>query len=317
MASTECMKVVRGTRMRITKLDSCGRVVKGLCSQVVTSGFVTATLTMETEDGSEISLQNAAGDTCIEDKKASYLKYITAEIEFCEVDPDLFTLVNENYKPVLDGEGNTVGFQLSTTVPDSSGFALEIWSDLIGTDVCENPDAQGAWGYTLLPYVTGGLLGDIEFQNDAITFSITANTKSGNRWGVGPYNVVLDETGTPSPLLNGGIESAAPGWFQATTVAPPEAQCGCQAVIDVPTDPLALKVTANPSDPMSVIAVATNAKGDNVTFTWGDLSGDTVVDRTGAYTAEATHTYTSADTFTVGADSDGETDSASVTTTEA
>ena len=59
---TRCMKVVRGTRLRVTRVDSCGRVVYGDCSQVVTSGFVTSILTMVTEEGSEISVTNAAGD---------------------------------------------------------------------------------------------------------------------------------------------------------------------------------------------------------------------------------------------------------------
>jgi hypothetical protein len=313
MATTYCAKVVRGTMMRVTKLDGCGRVVTGLCSKVTTDGFVTATLTMETEDGSEISLQNAAGTTCIEDKKPSYLKYVTVEIEFCQVDPDLLALINENYVAVLDADGNTVGFQGSTTVPDSSGFALEIWSDIIGSDVCENPDAEGAWWYTLLPYVTGGILGDVEFQNDAITFTITANTKTGNRWGQGPYDVVRDADTNASPLL-AAIDGKAPFLMQATTVAPPEAACGCQAVVAVPTDALALAATVE-SDGVTVAAIATNAKGGTVTFDWGDSSATEDVTVSELYTASATHAYATNDTFDLTATSDSETADASATTT--
>lgn len=318
MAATYCAKVVRGTMLRVTKLDQCGRVVEGDCSQVTTDGFVTATLTMETEDGSEIALQNAAGNTCISDKKPDYLKYVTVEIEFCQVDPDLMALINENYVPVLDADGNTVGFQGSTQVPDGSGFALEIWSDVIGSDVCDNPDAEGAWAYTLLPYVTGGMLGDLEFQNDAITFTINANTKSGNRWAAGPYDVVLDDTGAEGPLLNGGVNSDAPFWFQITNVAPPEAACGCQPVppVPVPTDPLDVTATVD-VDGVTVTATATNAKGDTVTFDWGDGGATDEVDVDFTYTAETTHVYTvSGDqTVTATGDPDGETDTATVTTT--
>lgn len=319
MATTYCAKVVRGTMMRVTRLDACGRVVEGPCSQVTTDGFVTANLTMETEDGSEISVQNAAGDTCISDKKPDYLKYVTVEIEFCQVDPDLMALINENYKPVLDADGNTVGFQGSTKVPDRSGFALEIWSDVIGSDVCDNPDAEGAWAYFLLPYVTGGLLGDIEIQNDAVTFTINANTKDGNRWAEGPYDVVMDADGEPGPLLNGGVDPDAPYWFQITNVAPPEAACGCQPVPtpEFPTDPLALTATVG-ADGLTVTAVATNAKGDEVVFDWGDGSATDTVDVDFTYEAQATHAYATADTFTVTATSTGtdkETDTTDVTTT--
>ncbi|MFJ8934031.1 hypothetical protein ACIRLA_46450 [Streptomyces sp. NPDC102364] len=303
--------------MRLTKLDACGRVIESDCSQVTTDGFVTATLTMETEDGSEISLQNAAGNTCISDKKPDYLKYVTVEIEFCQVDPDLMALINENYTPVLDADGNVVGFQGSTKVPDGAGFALEIWSDVIGSDVCDNPDAEGAWAYFLLPYVTGGMLGDLEIQNDAVTFTITANTKDNNRWAEGPYDVVMDDTGTPVPLLNGGVDSSAPYWFQITNVAPPEAECGCQPVPTppVPTEPLALDATVA-ADGVTVTATATNAKGDTVTFDWGDGTATDTADVDAFYTAEATHAYDVAGDQTVTATgSDSESDTATVTTT--
>jgi hypothetical protein len=302
--------------LRVTKLDACGRVVEGDCSQVTTDGFVTATLTMETEDGSEISLQNAAGNTCISDKKPDYLKYVTAEIEFCQVDPDLMALINENYLPVLDADGNTVGFQGSTQVPDGAGFALEIWSDVIGSDVCDNPDAQGAWAYFLLPYVTGGMLGDLEIQNDAVTFTITANTKSGNRWAEGPYDVVLGADGEASPLLNGGVNSDAPYWFQITNVAPPEAECGCQPVPtpEFPTEPLALDASVD-ADGVTVTADVTNAKGDTVTIDWGDGSTAENLDVDPYYTATGTHVYDVSGDETVTASSSGETDTATVTTT--
>lgn len=314
--ATQCAKVVRGTMLRVTKLDACGRVVEGDCSQVTTDGFVTATLTMETEDGSEISVQNAGGNTCISDKKPDYLKYVTVEVEFCQVDPDLMALINENYLPVLDAQGNTVGFQGSTEVPDGSGFALEIWSDVIGSDVCDNPDAQGAWAYTLLPYVTGGMLGDLEFQNDAITFTITANTKSGNRWAEGPYDVTLDADGEPGPLLNGGVNPDAPFWFQITNVEPPEAQCGCQPVPTppFPTDALAVSATVG-ADGLTVTAEVTNAKGDTVTLDWGDGGATEDIDVDPYYTATGTHTYAAAGDQTVGATSGGETATADVTTT--
>lgn len=59
-----------------------------------------------------------------------------------------------------------------------------------------------ASGYLLLPYVRAGVLGDIEMGGeDAVTFSMTGSTtRGGNGWGVGPYDVVYDETTAPAPL---------------------------------------------------------------------------------------------------------------------
>lgn len=313
MASTSCLKPVRGKMLRATRLDACGRIDYGLCGTVTSKGFTTVTYSMETDDGEEISVSNAAGESCIDIPGTPRIKWINLEIEFCEVDPDLFLLFFPTWEAELDADGNTVGFRMSTDVSTDTGVAFELWSDLVGTSACEDASAQGAWGYFLLPWVSNAVLGDIEVANDAISFSITASTKNNSLWGVGPYDVVLDDTGTPSPLLT-PIGPKQPLLVRETTVAPPEAICGCQPLVKPPTEPLALAATVDPSDSMSVVAIATNAKGDQVTFTWGDASGDTVVDAI-AYTATAKHTYTSAAEQTVDAASADETDTATVTTT--
>lgn len=87
----------------------------------------------------------------------------------------------------------------------------------------------------LLPFVVGGVLGDIEITGeDAVTFSMTgAYTKGGNGWGVGPYDVLMDNTTPP------GVEAPLPTALDpfdhmllvSTSVAPPPlpmTDCGAQ-----------------------------------------------------------------------------------------
>ena len=78
-------------------------------------------------------------------------------------------------------------------------FALEVWAGSPAGDTCDNPGATGGtYGYFLLPFVQGGVVGDFTIENAEVTFTISgAATLDGNRWGQGLYPVVLDSTGTP------------------------------------------------------------------------------------------------------------------------
>jgi hypothetical protein len=56
--------------------------------------------------------------------------------------------------------------------------------------------------YFLLPWVTNGLLGDLELANEGVNLELTGSTRAGGRWGTGPYDVVAqDAAGTPGPML--------------------------------------------------------------------------------------------------------------------
>lgn len=193
--------------MRVTRLDGCGAVVPGSQSVVTSKGFITVSLTSNTEEGEPISIPNANGDICIEDTPAPKFKGYGVEIGLCGVDPRLVTLLT-GQPVVLDANGNEVGFDVNSDVDlDSSGFALELWSG-VPAEACEPGEGQ-SYGYFLFPFVKGGVFGDFTVENAAVNFTITgAQTKNGSSWGVGPYNVVygagtneeqtITITGTPT-----------------------------------------------------------------------------------------------------------------------
>lgn len=194
---TKCLSYVKGRRIRITKLDSCGRPVYGDTTSVVSKGFISVAFTANTTDTDEINVTNAAGEVCVYEASVTSLTGYGLEIQFCNVDPELFSLVTG--QPVVIGsDGSTViGFDVDTAVgPVNSNFALELWAGSPSSDACANPNAQGSYGYVLLPYLAGGILGDFTVENGAVTFTLTgANTRDGNAWGTGPYGVMLG-TGT-------------------------------------------------------------------------------------------------------------------------
>ena len=63
--ATKCLSLVKGRRIRVTKLDSCGRPIYGDDSQVVSKGFISVAFTANTSESDEINVTNAAGEVCV------------------------------------------------------------------------------------------------------------------------------------------------------------------------------------------------------------------------------------------------------------
>jgi len=232
MADTaKCFALIRGRAIRVTRLDGCGAPVLGPDSQVVSDGFISVALTANTDEGTAIAVTNAAGKVCIADTPAPKFTGYAVTVEFCGVNPDLIALMTGQEK-VLDSDDLPVGFKMSSDIDaDESGFALEMWSN-VPAAVCEPGGSGGAqYGYFLVPFLKGGVLGDFTIGNDAVNFTLSgANSKDGNGWGSGPYNVVPDGTGAPAELLE-ALEANDHLLMQLTDVPPPDTDdCGAQAL---------------------------------------------------------------------------------------
>lgn len=240
--ATHCFIPVLGKRIRVTALDACGAppAAAAVDAWLATDGFISVTLTSETEDGAEIITKKASGALCVNEKMANSFKRFTLEMEFCGVNPSLLAFVS-NAQPYTGGvAGDVIGF----TVPEgeiTKKFAFELWTGLSG-QACV-PGAEDASGYLLLPFVQAGVLGDITVDGEnAVTFSLTgAYTKGGNAWGVGPYDI-LGPSATPTPLPE-AIDAMDHLLLIDTDLAPPPSACDPQpmAALAARTKPAAAK----------------------------------------------------------------------------
>lgn len=216
---------IRSHVARATKLDNCGAPVIGPKSTIVTDGHVSIKISPQYEDGEETAPKNAGGKIAFVDKADDELKYLNVEIAFLKVDPELFNMVT-GQPIVLDHAGNAVGIRIGATI--KANVALETWSDVPGT-VC-GPDGK-LYGYALLPWLTGGRLGDFSFENALANFTITTRTEMNSPWGVGPYDVVLNAPVSPSttplagPLLT-PIAANQPIHMEPTPVIYPAPTAG-------------------------------------------------------------------------------------------
>lgn len=226
--STKCYAQVRGSVIRVTRLDACGNPDPGASAVVVSKRVSTVTIDEVTDSGTNVIERNFADEICIYDTAFDQILGYTAKIDLCGVDPDLVSLLT-GQPVVVDANGDIVGFDATTGIDlDSFGFSIEVWSRIAG-GAC---DASGnrPWGYTVLPFLKGGRVGGFSFENGAVKFTIDgAQTRDGNGWGVGPYDVDRDALGDPAPLNTAlGVNTHYRNIL--VTLDPPAASCGAFAL---------------------------------------------------------------------------------------
>lgn len=269
-----CFTPIRGRRMRVTKVNALGRPVYGANSFVTTSGFVSVQFTPEIAEGEETEVRTASGEICVSERGCDELRWITVQIEFCQVDPCLFTLINETWTELRDCVGEVIGWAESHKFSCDSGFAMELWTDVTGYTPT-TPGAQGAWGYLLLPFIVGGTLGEQTVENGAISFTITGRTKKGSGWGVGPFDVMCNDavTGACGPLLT-PVGPDEPRRIMLTTCPPPAAACGCQPLSSPDGPPVTVaEVPPEAGQPRRRVSVLIpNGTVGSYRVSWGDGS---------------------------------------------
>lgn len=301
--ATKCLPLVKGRKIRVTRLDNCGRPVYGDDSQVVSKGFISVGYTANTTETDEINVTNAAGERCVYEASVTSLTGYGVEIQFCNVDPELLSLVT-GQPVVLGPDGNTViGFDVDTKIElSNSNFALELWAGAPTGDACSTAGAEGSFGYLLLPYVSGGILGDFTVENAAVTFNVTgANTKEGNAWGVGPYSDIMLDGATPTPApgpMATPVSTSTALRTMIVDLAPPDDACGARPLMDPSATPLS-SISATP-DGMDVDFTTTPASDGPVWWDFGDGTWDYV-----AAPGDASHTYAEPGTYVVSATSNG------------
>lgn len=228
--------VVKGTRLRATRVDACGMPIAGPRSRVVTEGWISLQLSPQMREAEEIEQTNAEGRVCVSDRTPPERKWWNVTLELCKVDPCLFSMFTD-WDLVTAWDGESVGFRDKKRVPADRGVALEVWTGVGSDDTCEVPttddilssDAGSSlpYGYFVIPVTKEATLGDIEIGATAATFTLTGITAPGARWGRGPYNVVgTDVDNTPGRLLT-PFKSDQHLHVERTTIAPPNAESGC------------------------------------------------------------------------------------------
>jgi len=230
--ATVCFTPFKVPRVRVTRLNSCGQVVTGSCSQVVSDGIISVEITKNYEDREEFFVKNGDGQFCVRETNPPILKWIDLTLTFCNVDPDIVNIVAaEPLYSSNDAAATKIGWSTDEGSSANVNFALEGWTRLSGSGVLCTGGQE--YGYFLWPWVVEGTIGDMTLENGVANFTVTARTHSNSLWGVGPYNVDYSDATpggtTPIPMLTPILSTQHSRMF-ITRLAPPAAACGCAAV---------------------------------------------------------------------------------------
>jgi len=198
-----------GRALRVTKTDKCGKPLDGAANRLVTEGFIRVNLTPNMKAAEDIQQENAAGKNCVKGRTPPERNWWDVEIQFCNVDPDLYALLC-SWARVLDYAGNPIGFIDSKSVDVSTGVGIEVWTGTGDDDGCAPPvddsafslpDSGELFGYLLLvgkEFVSGA----VTVEKGVATFTLTGLTVAPKGWGRGPYNVAkINSDGDAGRLL--------------------------------------------------------------------------------------------------------------------
>jgi hypothetical protein len=216
-----CAAPIKGTHLRIVKVDDCGVPVTGASSLViVTKGFVQVVMEPDYEDGEEFFERNADGEACVNQKDKPTLKRFGLTVDLCEVDPVAAAYVLS--ARLLDTESPAVtgtGWAMSEGEPENK-FSMEVWQRVAGSGACDPTGAQ-RYIYNAWPHTGNTQVGSYTVENGRSTLQFVGETFAASTlWGDGPG------TGT-SWLPVGASVAATDHWlWNITTEPPPTAVCG-------------------------------------------------------------------------------------------
>ena len=178
--------LVKGTRLRATKVDSCGKPVAGPRNRLVTAGFVSLGLTAVMREAADLTQDNAEGKECVTDRTAPERRWYTPALELCNVNPGLITMFT-GWENVLDANDEVIGFRDQKEIESDYGIALEVWTSGKSEDDCAEAPATDEilletgsgrkYGYFLFAG-TEWTLGDINIGATVATLTLTGRTIS-------------------------------------------------------------------------------------------------------------------------------------------
>lgn len=218
-----CAAPIKGTHLRLVKIDACGVPVTGAASlTIVTKGFVQVISAPDYADGVEFFERNADGEACVIQKDRPTLKRFALTANYCEVDPVAAAYVLsgrllDTVSPATTGTGWAMG-----EGEPLNRFSMEVWQRVAGAGACD-PTGLQRYIYNAWPNVGNVKVNNYTIENARSTLGFIAETQGASvKWSRGPGAISWLPT---SRVVN--ENNMIDHWlWNITTIAPPVAACG-------------------------------------------------------------------------------------------
>src|SRR5688572_16719533 len=127
-----CPKLAEGDVVRLTRVDQCGRPEAGADNAVQSECWSSVLMAPNVNAGTDIEMLNMRGRTCGFKRACPDFRGFNVTANFWEASPEQIELLTGN--PVyLDEAGAPIGWD-DCQVSCDSGFALEIWQQVVGQE---------------------------------------------------------------------------------------------------------------------------------------------------------------------------------------
>lgn len=221
--SANCVGSLQICRIRVAKLSPGGVPLTGSGNGYVSDAIIEANVGVELETGDDFVLKNGCGDLCQTFKDCDRVKRVNIDMEFCQLDSELVSLLVDA-EPFV-GNGTTIGAALpSSTDACNDGVALELWTKAWDNNQQANASLIGGSTSDVLyfrwffPYVRFQL-GSMSLQNDILRIPVAGyGQENSDMPASGPYDDF------PTPVETAGGITTAGGWFLDDDIPAP--QCG-------------------------------------------------------------------------------------------
>lgn len=222
-----CSYIAALDTIRLTQVDECGVPIVGATSGYTFDCVASVAFSPVTDDQDDVIYRAANGSLCAVKRGCRSLLGYDITLTALQVSPEMIEVLTGN-PVVLDSAGTVVGND-DCQIQCRAGFALEFWTELI-SPTCTTTGAQ-TYLYGLIPWITNGLIGELEIAGEAVNIEFTGSSRAGGGWGTGPYDVVS----TTSPAVTPGrlltpLGTTCHRRIQTTQVPPPAPSCAYTAV---------------------------------------------------------------------------------------
>lgn len=230
LAST-CGAPIKGTVIRVIKLDACGLPVTGTTADVgAFDAFTEVANSPQYEDGQRFFLKKANGSPCVNQKDRSFLNWLQQTVSLCSPDPRVLSLATG--ARLLTASTTGTGVMFDGDLLDAN-FSLEIWQEIAGSSACSAGGTQ-QYFYWVYPFNSDAKMQDFSQVNDTTTLSwqsITYPVSDGVKWLAQANAAVTGSAigSTPGTYLGSNtINTGEHYGYNITSTAPPTAFCGLQ-----------------------------------------------------------------------------------------
>src|SRR6266498_3938781 len=167
-----CAAPIKGSMMRVVKLDQCGVVVTGTGALTfVSKGFVQVQMTPQYEDGQEYFERTVDGSVCVNQKDAPIFKRHQLGIDFCSVDPTMAAFI-ASLRVLDDSAAPTTGTGWAQAEGQPTNrYSFEVWQQVAGSGACDASGLQ-RYIYNAWPNVGNTQIQAYTIENGRSTLSV-------------------------------------------------------------------------------------------------------------------------------------------------